>query len=165
MGPDGILHKSGKAFGQTGRLHSSSQRSLETASLPNYLKPAFVTVRIVNPLVSTLGLAPVLVTRGRRSGKWRRVPVNLLEVGDSKYVVAPRGYTHWARNLLANPEAELRRRRRIERFQAQPVPVEARLPLISAYLEKWGGSGGVKEQFEKLPDPADHPAFRLVPSP
>jgi deazaflavin-dependent oxidoreductase (nitroreductase family) len=133
--------------------------------LPNYLKPPFVTSRIVNPLISTLRLAPVLGTRGRRSGEWRRVPVNVLELGDSMYLVAPRGYTHWARNLLANPEAELRRGGRTERFQAQQVPVEARLPLISAYLDRWGSNGGVKEQFGRLPDPADHPAFRLVRSP
>ena len=81
------------------------------------------------------------------------------------------------RSVRASPVSELRqagRERRASqdrrgglerRHLAQPVPVEARLPLISAYLDKWGGSGGVKEQFGQLPDPADHPAFRLVRSP
>jgi deazaflavin-dependent oxidoreductase (nitroreductase family) len=135
--------------------------------MPRYLKPPFVTSRIVNPLISAFGMAPLLGTRGRRSGEWRRVPVNVLEMGDSMYLVAPRGYTHWARNLLANPELELRRGRRTERFQAEPVPVEARLPLIAAYLQKWGDrpGSGVRTQFDQLPDPAEHPAFRLVRSP
>jgi deazaflavin-dependent oxidoreductase (nitroreductase family) len=135
--------------------------------LPKYLKPSFTSSHLANPMISLVGAAPVLGTRGRRSGQWRRVPVNVIERDGSLYLVAPRGYTHWARNLLANPEAELRRGRRTEKFQAVPVPIDERLPLISTYLDRWGDSmrGAVRGQFEQLPDPADHPAFRLVPSP
>jgi hypothetical protein len=31
--------------------------------------------------------------------------------------------------------------------------------LIGAYLDRWGNQ--VRNQFEALPDPADHPVFRL----
>ena len=73
-----------------------------------YRKPSFFVSRIVNPLLMALGSVPVLGTRGRSSGEWRRVPVNVLELEGRRYLVAPRGNTHWARNLLAHPEAELK---------------------------------------------------------
>jgi hypothetical protein len=31
--------------------------------------------------------------------------------------------------------------------------------LIAAYLDRWGNQ--VRSQFDALPDPADHPTFRL----
>jgi deazaflavin-dependent oxidoreductase (nitroreductase family) len=106
-----------------------------------------------------LGLLPTLAVRGRRSGEWRTVPVHVLELGGERYLVAPRGDTHWARNLRASGAGELRRRGRVERFRATEVPDEQRRPLIDAYLARWGRE--VKAIFEQLPDPADHPVFRL----
>jgi hypothetical protein len=34
-----------------------------------------------------------------------------------------------------------------------------RARIIGAYLDRWGRQ--VKAQFEQLPDPADHPVFRI----
>ena len=39
-----------------------------------YLKPGFLLGRVMNPLVTFLGLAPTLAVRGRTSGEWRTVP-------------------------------------------------------------------------------------------
>jgi deazaflavin-dependent oxidoreductase (nitroreductase family) len=124
-----------------------------------YLPHGFFLARVVNPLIMRLGLLPTLAVRGRRSGEWRTVPVHVLDLDGGRYLVAPRGDTHWARNLRASGEGELRRRGRAEHFRATEVPVEERQPLIDAYLSRWGGE--VKSIFEQLPDPADHPVFRL----
>jgi deazaflavin-dependent oxidoreductase (nitroreductase family) len=124
-----------------------------------YLPHGFFLARVANPLIMRLGLLPTLAVRGRRSGEWRTVPVHVLELGGARYLVAPRGDTHWARNLRAAGEGELRRRGRVERFRATEVPVEERKPLIDAYLARWGRE--VKAIFEQLSDPADHPVFRL----
>jgi hypothetical protein len=35
-------------------------------------------------------------------------------------------------------------------------------PLIDAYLARWGKQ--VRSQFRELPDPADHPIFRIEPA-
>jgi hypothetical protein len=43
---------------------------------------------------------------------------------------------------------------------AEVLPAE-RPPIIAAYLERWGNR--TRAQFEALPDPADHPTFRLEP--
>ena len=129
--------------------------------MAKYLKPSFWYSRIANPLLMAAGAVPTLGTRGRRSGEWRRVPVNVLELDGRRYVVAPRGDTHWARNLMAHPEAELRHRGSTERLQAIPVPEGAKQPLITAYLEKWPNPAG--GQFQQLPEPSDHPIFRLEP--
>jgi deazaflavin-dependent oxidoreductase (nitroreductase family) len=124
-----------------------------------YLKPGFFLARIVNPALMKLGVVPTLAVRGRHSGEWRTVPVNVLQTGESRYLVAPRGDTNWARNLRAAGAGELRTRHGVEAFTAVEVPVSARGPIVEAYLERWGSQ--VKSQFAKLPDPADHPVFRL----
>src|SRR4051812_5490973 len=49
-----------------------------------------------------------LRVRGRKSGEWRAVPVNLLTIGDQQYLVAPRGHTQWVRNLRVAGTGELR---------------------------------------------------------
>jgi len=126
-----------------------------------YLKPPFFTRRVVNPLLIGLGLVPTLVTYGRRSGHRHRVPVNVLTIGGIDFLVASYGATDWSRNLLANPDAELRQGRKSRRIQAIPVPGTEKGPLIAAYREKWSARPGVRRQFEEIPDPKDHPVFRI----
>ena len=125
-----------------------------------YLKPGLVVSRVLNPLLMRLHVVPTLAVRGRRSGEWRAVPVNVLELDGQRYLVAPRGDTHWVRNLRAAGRGELRTRRGAEPFTAVEVPDAEKQPIIDAYLERWGGQ--VRSQFKELPDPADHPVFRLV---
>ena len=125
-----------------------------------YLKPGFVVARMLNPALMTLGLVPTLAVRGRKSGEWRTVPVNVLELDGTRYLVAPRGDTQWARNLRVNPRGELRTRRRVEPFTAVELTDPAdKARLIDAYRRRWGSQ--VKSQFRELPDPADHPVFRV----
>jgi len=124
-----------------------------------YLKPGFVMSRVMNPLLMRLGLKPTLAVRGRRSGEWRTVPVNVLELGGARYLVAIRGETEWVRNLRVTGTGELRWRDRVDPFRAEEVPVEERAPIIATYRQNWERE--VKKLFEQLPDPADHPVFRL----
>jgi len=124
-----------------------------------YLKPGFAISRIVNPVLMTFRIVPTLAVRGRRTGEWRTVPVNVLDLDGARYLVAPRGDTNWARNLRAAGAGEIRTRRGTEPFTAVEVPEEERKPIIDAYLARWGSQ--VESQFAKLPDPADHPVFRL----
>ena len=97
-----------------------------------YLKPGWLVARVANPLLMRLGLVPTLAVRGRKSGRWRSVPVNVLEVGGRRYLVAPRGETEWVRNLRAAGEGELRGRGGVERFRATEVPDDQKPPLIEA---------------------------------
>jgi deazaflavin-dependent oxidoreductase (nitroreductase family) len=124
-----------------------------------YLKPSWLISWVLNPLLMWLGAVPTLRVRGRRTGNWRSVPVNVLEVDGERYLVAPRGETDWVRNLRAAGGGQLQYGRRTESFTAVEVPDEEKPRLIAAYLDRWGNQ--VKSQFDALPDPADHPTFRL----
>src|SRR5215471_6541655 len=103
-----------------------------------YLKPGWVTSRILNPLLMRLGVVPTLAVRGRVSGAWRRVPVNVLALEGQRYLVAPRGDTEWVRNLRAAGGGELRRLTRVEAFRATELPDSEKPRTIEAYLARWG---------------------------
>jgi deazaflavin-dependent oxidoreductase (nitroreductase family) len=147
------------------------------ATTTGYREPGFLTTRIMNPLVLVmmrLGLSVwgsrVLETRGRRSGRPRRTPVNLLEVEGRHYLVSPRGETDWVRNVRAD-EGRLTLvlgRRRDERI-AEELADSAKVPVLRAYLRKWKMEVGVffdgvtsqsPEQDVTRITP-DHPVFLL----
>ena len=93
-----------------------------------FQEPGWFTKHVFNPVVALLtrmGLdvagSRVLEVKGRKTGEWRRTPVNLLvfEVRgrtsgqprrtpvnlltfeSARFLVAPRGETQWVRNLRA----------------------------------------------------------------
>ena len=126
-----------------------------------YFRPPFFVRRVFNPIAMRLGISgtQALSVRGRRSGEIRRVPVIPVEHDGARYLVSPRGETQWARNLRAAGEGELRSRRGVERFHATELPADERAPVIAAYRAVAGRA--VASFFTALPDPADHPVFRL----
>jgi deazaflavin-dependent oxidoreductase (nitroreductase family) len=116
-----------------------------------------------NPLVDRFGFAgaETVVVRGRRSGKPRKAPVRPLSYNGKRYLVSTYGEADWVRNLrAAGGKGELRRGGAIRSFSATEVSVEERPPIIAAYCGT--SSGFVKSYFQKLPDPADHPVFRIA---
>src|SRR5262249_7102011 len=116
-------------------------------------------VRLLNAPIRALRLQPVLAVRGRRSGEWRTTPVHPIRLDGATYIVSPRGESQWVRNLRAAGEGELRTLRGTPRFRAEEVGSPTRERLFAAYLR--GPGRAVKSQFDALPDPADHPTFRL----
>jgi deazaflavin-dependent oxidoreductase (nitroreductase family) len=142
------------------------------------VKPGWFTRHVFNGLVSVctrLGISVwgsrVLEVRGRRTGVWRRTPVNLLTVDGSRYLVAPRGQTQWVRNLRADREGRLLLGRRVERFAATEVPDDQKEPILRTYLRRWTWEvgvffGGVKADSassELRRIARDHPVFRIEP--
>src|SRR3989442_1464784 len=128
-----------------------------------YLKPPLVTRRLFNPLAMKFGIggSVTLAVPGRRSGEPLQVPVIPVEYGGARYLVSTRGETDWVRNLRAAGKGELRSGGKTEVFRATEVPVEERPPILGAYRQKAGKT--VDAYFAKLPDPADHPVFRIEP--
>jgi deazaflavin-dependent oxidoreductase (nitroreductase family) len=124
-----------------------------------YLKPGWLVSRLVNPLLMRLGIIPTLAVRGRTSGEWRTVPVNVLEIRGHCYLVAPRGDTQWVRNLRATDRGEVRWRGRSEPFRSTEIADHEKPRIIEAYLARWGYQ--VRPYFRALPNPADHPVFRI----
>jgi deazaflavin-dependent oxidoreductase (nitroreductase family) len=144
--------------------------------MAKYQRPDALTTRLVNPLIATLtklGLSVrgshILAVRGRKTGKRQEVPVNPVEVDGVRYLVAPRGDTHWVRNLRAAGEAELRVGQRREPIQAREIANASKPPVLRAYLRRWkretGKFFGVDDQAsdEDLARIApDHPVFQII---
>jgi deazaflavin-dependent oxidoreductase (nitroreductase family) len=126
-----------------------------------YLKPNAIVRKIFNPLAMRFGLSgsATLEIRRRKSGQTQNVPVIPVEHEGARYVVSTRGESDWVRNLRAAGGGKLRRKGQTKEFRAAEIPVEARPPIIEAYRAKVGRE--VEGYFKKLPDPADHPVFRL----
>jgi deazaflavin-dependent oxidoreductase (nitroreductase family) len=141
-----------------------------------YQKPDWVTKNIVNSLImfaTRLGLSMrgsrILAVPGRKSGKVRTTPVNLLNHEGARYLVAPRGNTQWVRNVRAAGGGELRLGRKRERFRAVELPDADKPALLRAYLKLWSMETG--KFFDNVKHDApdaeiariapNHPAFRI----
>ena len=144
----------------------------------HYQRPGWFTTNVFNRLVALLtrmGISVwgsrVLEVPGRKTGEPRRTPVNLLEVGGDRYLVAPRGNTQWVRNLRASGGGRLWLGSRAEPFTATEVPDDQRPPLLRAYLKRWKAEVGVffagvgpdssDEELRRIAP--EHPVFRLGP--
>lgn len=129
-----------------------------------YLKPPALTRRLVNPLVSRLrtGGVATLTVPGRSTGRPRAVPVIPVEVDGVSYLVSPFGESDWVRNLRKAGTGQLRGKAKTEVVRAAELPVAQRPPIIAAYRK--GARSDVDRYFTRLPDPADHPVFRITPA-
>jgi deazaflavin-dependent oxidoreductase (nitroreductase family) len=156
-----------------GRLADSSEYE---PMATDYQRPGWITKHVFNPIVAgltRLGVSlvgsRVLEVRGRKSGEWRRTPVNPLEFEGARYIVAPRGETQWVRNLRASGEGRLRKGLRTEEFTATELADEEKLLLLRAYLKKWAWEVGAFFQGVGADAPDEdlqriaplHPIFRI----
>lgn len=131
-----------------------------TRAALNPTRPIALIRRIAGPIWSLAGIVAVLEVPGRRTGKHLRVSVIPVKVDGASYLVSFGGVTDWARNLRAAGRGELQRKRRTQPFNAVEVEGDQRARVIAAYL---AGSGPVKKDFNRRPDPAEHPVFRMEP--
>lgn len=143
-----------------------------------YLKPGKIEVRLLHRTVGWLAQHGVslagsreLAVRGRKSGEWRRTPVNPLAFEGRRYLVAPRGHTQWVRNLRAAGDGQLRIGRRVEEFTASEIADEDKPELLRAYLKRWkwevgaffDGVGPDATDEELLGIAPKHPVFLIMP--
>ena len=113
----------------------------------------------------------VLAVRGRKTGEWRTVPVNLLIHEGERYLVAPRGETEWVRNMRTAGGGELRLGRTREPIRTVELADTEKPPVLRAYLQKWWWEvGRFFEGVERDATPDDlrriapgFPVFRLRP--
>jgi deazaflavin-dependent oxidoreductase (nitroreductase family) len=113
------------------------------AQLPAFRKPSAAEAffnRALGVLVG-LGIAPgymqLLQVRGRKSGRVYSTPVNLLEVGGKKYLVAPRGKTQWVRNAESTGEAVLKRGSARHKYRLKPIPDAEKPEILKLYLDSY----------------------------
>lgn len=144
---------------------------------PTFQEPGWFTRHVFNRLVNlamrlgiSLAGSRILEVRGRKSGEWRRTPVNLLVFEGERYLVAPRGETQWVRNMRVSGGGRLVLGRRAEEFRATELAEAERPALLRAYLKKWkwevnqffGGVGPEASDKELLRIAPEHPVFRIA---
>jgi deazaflavin-dependent oxidoreductase (nitroreductase family) len=129
-----------------------------------YLRPPWMQRHVANRLVPLFrpSLIAKLSVRGRKSGRWRTVPVVVLEHEGERYLVSYRGASDWALNLAARREARLKTQEGTREIAVEEVPVSERGPLLAAYVREYGEMPTVAAVLRELPDPADHPIFRIT---
>jgi deazaflavin-dependent oxidoreductase (nitroreductase family) len=153
-----------------------------TTTTPNattadhYVEPGWFTRRVFNPMIAQLtrwGISVwgsrVLEVRGRTTGEWRSVPVNVLELDGERYLVAPRGVTAWVRNVRAAGSCRLRVGRRVEEVMVEELDAADAAPVLRAYLRRWKWEVGAffdgldadAPEAELAAAAPKHPTFRL----
>jgi len=111
----------------------------------------------------------VLTVRGRKSGQLRSTPVDVMEMGGDRWLVAAYGPTNWVANARAAGEVILSRGGKKRRYAVtEPEPAEA-IPVLRKYMREIRVT---RAYFDVTADAADeairhelgkHPVFRLVP--
>ena len=131
-----------------------------------FLKPPWGQRHIGNRLAPLFqrSLISKLSVRGRKSGRWRTTPVAVLDYDGERYLISYRGASDWALNLEASHQARLTQHGRVEAITVEEVPVEVRGPLLDVYTARFGRMPTVGSVLRALPDPADHPTFRITSS-
>jgi deazaflavin-dependent oxidoreductase (nitroreductase family) len=117
------------------------------------------------------GTARVLAVKGRKSGKWRTVPLNLVSHDGRRYLVSPRGETQWVRNLRAAGAGELRRGWRAESFHGRELSDDEKVAVLRTYVSKWAaetriffeGTGARSSDEEIRAIAPKHPTFEVLP--
>ena len=143
---------------------------------PHYKAPGWFTRNVFNRLVAGLTRAGISVSgsrilevAGRKTGTPHRTPVNVLTLGDSRYLVAPRGNTQWVRNLRVAGEGDLLAGQRREHFRATEIADGAKREILREYLRRWkwevgqffGGVGPESPDADLDRIAPDHPIFSI----
>jgi hypothetical protein len=86
----------------------------------------------------------------------------VLDYEGERYLVSYRGESEWVLNLRASGRARLRHEGEVEEITVSEVPVEDRAPMLEVYSARYGDFPTVGSVLRALPDPADHPIFRIT---
>lgn len=133
-------------------------------------------MRLINRAFTTLtrlGLGAsyrhLLTVRGRKTGRVYSTPVDVMEVGGDKWLVAGYGVVNWVHNVRASREATLCRGGRSHAYRVvEATPAEA-LPVLREYMRQVRVTA---PYFAATSDSSDeaiaaevarHPVFRLLP--
>jgi deazaflavin-dependent oxidoreductase (nitroreductase family) len=143
----------------------------------HFQEPDWFTRNVVNRALARLTRAGVSVAgsrvlevQGRKSGDWRRTPVNVLTIDGVRYLVSARGHSQWVRNIRVSGKGRLVLGRKSEPISVTELPDDEKLPLLREYLKRWkwevgaffGGVGPDSSDEELRRIAPDHPVFRVV---
>jgi deazaflavin-dependent oxidoreductase (nitroreductase family) len=133
--------------------------------------------RLINSWFRTLtklGLgAPyrqILTVPGRKTGRPHSTPVDVIEVGDQRWLVAGYGPATWVLNTRAHGQVTLSRGRHSETYKVEEVGAEDAIPVLRKYI---ADIRVTRAYLDATPNSSDeaiagelsrHAVFRLNPS-
>jgi deazaflavin-dependent oxidoreductase (nitroreductase family) len=134
--------------------------------------------RLINTvfrLMTRLGLRAshrhILSVRGRKSGRLYSTPVDVIEAGGHRWLVAGYGPANWVRNARAAGEVNLSRGKHSETFKVNEAGGADAVPVLRKYMAEIRVT---RPYFDASPDsPYEavagelpwHAVFRLIPVP
>jgi F420H(2)-dependent quinone reductase len=140
-----------------------------------YLRPSWFGRRVIAAIPGADGLAAGLASRltgdsvlhvtGRRTGRVRTTLARPITVGGKRYLVAIRGETQWARNLRASRTGFLRKSGESTLIGAVEVDGDERRAVVEAFVASSKYAPTRRIMTDVLPDPDQHPVFRIEPIP
>ncbi|HXM62110.1 MAG TPA: nitroreductase family deazaflavin-dependent oxidoreductase [Terriglobales bacterium] len=145
------------------------------SSLPEFRAPTVVDRAFNRVFGFLLGLGIgfphnyLLQVRGRKSGKIYSTPIDLLELGGKRFLVAPRGRTQWVRNAEAAGEVTLKKGKTKLKFRLRAIPDADKPEILKAYLDNFKrevqtyfpvAAGSPVQAFGELVQ--SYPAFELI---
>ena len=77
-----------------------------------------------------------MTTTGRKSGRERTTPVNLVVGDGERWLVSPYGAVSWVHNVRANGRVVLRRGRHTEPLVAEELQAEQAGPVLQRYIRQ-----------------------------
>jgi deazaflavin-dependent oxidoreductase (nitroreductase family) len=132
--------------------------------------------RLINAVFSTLtrlGLGRrerhIITVVGRKSGRPRSTPIDVISADGERWLVAGYGVSAWVHNLRAAGKGTLSRGRRTEPIRAVELDLASSVPILRRYLH---AVRVVRPYFQArihsgdedfLADAAQHPVFRVLP--
>ena len=147
-----------------------------TQNQPTFLRPSPVE-RLFNSLFGLLvglglGLRHnyLLQVTGRRTGRLYSTPVNILDCGERRFLVAPRGETQWVRNARSSGMVWLKRGRTRQSYRVRELADAEKPRLLKTYLDRFSTTvqryfpvqaGAPPEAFTDLAP--RYPVFELLP--
>ena len=139
---------------------------------------ASASTRLINEVFSAmvrLGLGKnyryILTVPGRNTGIPRSVPVDVMDDGSQRWLVAPYGVTNWVRNARAAGQVTLRRGGHRQTSHVIEVPAAERVPVLRQYLSevpvtrRYFGVTAASTDQQWAAEADHHPVFRLTDAP
>jgi deazaflavin-dependent oxidoreductase (nitroreductase family) len=110
----------------------------------------------------------ILTVPGRKTGRPHSTPVDVIEVGGDRWLVAGYGPANWVLNTRAHGEVTLRRGGHSETYKVEEVGAEDAIPVLRKYIDEIRVT---RPYFDATPSSSDaaiaaelprHPVFRLI---
>jgi deazaflavin-dependent oxidoreductase (nitroreductase family) len=112
----------------------------------------------------------ILTVQGRKTGRPHSTPVDVIEVGGDRWLVAGYGPANWVLNTRAHGTVTLSRGGHSETYKVQEVRTEDAIPVLRKYI---AGIRVTRAYFDATANSSDeavaaelarHAVFRLIPS-